>query len=203
MAAPPASSDKLLEFLFRGQEIALDSLHDQACGLGAQVRAQALGAPAQPGRQRGRFHRPNANPHAVLLDGAHPRSRAGLGVEIVGDDQAQHIRRRTRRQFDQRRRALVRLAARHAQFEQPALGKQGQRLRGLADAVPIETAVDEEHRAVGISGLAGRRPHGVGGLPRQQRVIAGNQVQVGEAAPERTFELSGAQSQRRRARAAS
>ena len=49
------------------------------------------------------------------------------------------------REVGQLRRALVGLAARHAQFEQPPLREQRQRLARMAQLIPGEAAVDEEH----------------------------------------------------------
>ena len=84
----------------------------------------------------------------------------------------------------QLRRTFVGLAARHAQFEQPPLGEQRQRLRRVAQFIPGKVALDEEDRAIDVAGRARRRSNGVRGLADQQGFVAGDKVDGGETAAE-------------------
>ncbi len=195
---------QLVEFLIGGKKIPLDAIDDQLRRLGFQVEMARVGARAQPSRQRRGFDRTNRHPNAVLLHRTDPWSVAGLSIEFVGDHQTQHVGGRTRRNVDERGRTLVGFAVRHAQFEQTTLGKQRKRLRGLPDHIPIERALDEKDPAVRIACRACRSPDRIGSLTHQQRLVAGHEINAGQAPPESLFELVvGNQRQRIRARAAS
>jgi hypothetical protein len=125
------------------------------------------------------------------LDGPHPRRLRGLAVEFVGDDQANHVGRRLRRDLDQERRALVGFPAWQLELEQAAVGEQGQRGSRVPQIVPRKTAVDEEHRTVGVAGSPRRGSDGVRSLADQQRLIAGDEIEAGETASERGRVLIG------------
>ncbi len=99
------------------------------------------------------------------------------------------------REVGQQLRPLVRLAARHAQFEQAALGEQRQRLACMAQLIPVEAAIDEEHRAVRIAGRPRGRADGVGRFADQQRLVAGYQVHPRHILGERGGQLFGGQTQ--------
>ena len=154
--------------------------------VGARIAASPAAPPA---------HRPDRHPDAVLLDRPHPGSIARLSVELVGDDEADHIGRRPRGELRQQRRSLVGLAARHAQLEQSPLGEQRQRLAGSRSSSQSNPAVDEEHCAVRDSPRARRRraPH-----PRPRRPAAAHRRRPGRCgaslgrAPPATGRRSGA-----------
>ena len=122
------------------------------------------------------------------LDGTYPRGVAAflssLSVTISTGRRAAD-----RREFRQLRRAFVGLAARHAQFEKAPLGEQGQRLRRVAQFVPIKVAVDEEDLTIGEPGRARRGANRIRSLADQQGFVAGHEVNGRETAPERRGQL--------------
>ena len=82
------------------------------------------------------------------------------------------------RQVRQLLRALVGFPARHPQFEQPPLREQRQRLARVFELLPVETALDEEHSAIGISRRSRGGANGIRRLAHQQRLIAGDEVKM-------------------------
>jgi len=108
---------------------------------------------------------------------------AGAGLQVIVLEAAQHVGGRTRRNVDERGRPLVGLSRRHAQFEKTTFGKQRKRLRGLLDGIPIERAIDEKDRAVRIACRACRSPDRIGSLAHQQWLVAGHEINTGEAPP--------------------
>ena len=173
---------QLVELLLGGQQIALDPIGDElarrpassvnASGSRRAPRARPAAPPSRPanGTQTPCFSKaaPRAPrpPCLSSLSVMTRHSTSGGGCCASASSSA---------------RALVGLAARHAQFEQAALGEQRQRLRRVAQLVPIEAALDEEHRAIGVAGGARRGPDRIRRLADQQRLIARHQIGAGSS----------------------
>jgi hypothetical protein len=67
------------------------------------------------------------------------------------------------------------------QLEQSPFRKQRQGLGGKTQLIPAKAAVDEEHLAVREARRAGSGANGIRGFTHKQRLIAGNQVDPGQA----------------------
>jgi len=100
-----------------------------------------------------------------------------LGLQGSANDQKQHILRRLFGQLLQHGSALgARRAVGHPELNDAQAGKQRQAAAGLADARPIEAAVDVEHLALAIAALARGGTDLVQRFLDQQRLVAGNDV---------------------------
>jgi hypothetical protein len=85
------------------------------------------------------------------------------------------------------------LAGRDPQVDDLLLAEQRQARARMQQLAPVEAALGEEHLALSVPGLARRRANRVGGLERQQGLVAVNDVKRRERFREVGLELLGAQ----------
>jgi hypothetical protein len=180
--------------LLGGEQITLDAIGNRLRDAGREAQLERAGAALEPGRQRRTAYGPYAHPHPGALDGAHPGRESVFASSLpvmMRHTTSGAVRSRSRRAA----RALVGLAARHAQLEQAPLGEQGQLLRRLPQLVPGERAIDGEHDALREAGFAGGGAHRVRRLAGRQRLIARDQIDGREPSGERGGQLVGFETQ--------
>ena len=131
---------QLLKFLVRGQQVALDPVRKKRQGLLAGfalghvlvLGGQALG---DPGRQRTPLDRQHLQHHACLVERTKPGALLLLAVQLGQVHDGQHIVRQVGAVALQGLgTVLAGLAARNADLDQLALGKQAHRLRSTQQA---------------------------------------------------------------------
>ncbi|MNZ86324.1 hypothetical protein D3C78_1051420 [compost metagenome] len=113
-------------------------------------------------------------------------------VELGQADQQQGVFGGVGAVFHQRSSALVTgLARGQAQFQQAALGEQGQAGASLEQGAPVEVGVGTEYLAFVEALLARGVADGVGGFLAQQRVVAADHVDRCQGALQVLVELGG------------
>ena len=104
-------------------------------------------------------------------------------IELGQADQQQGVFRRAAEVFEDRRGALVAgLAIGDAQLDHTLLGEQRQAGAGFIEQAPVEVGFGVEHLALAETLGAGGSANGVGGFLAQQRFVATDHVDRGEAA---------------------
>ncbi|MNH26723.1 hypothetical protein D3C79_867890 [compost metagenome] len=137
---------------------------------------------------------------AALDQGLAPFGLLRTAIEFGQADQQQGVLGRVGAVFHQRRCAFVtRLARGQAQFQQPALGEQGQAGARLQQGAPVETGVGAEHLALVKALLTRSIAYGVGGFLAQQRIVATDHIDRGQSALQVLVELGGGELHRKQA----
>ncbi len=165
-----------LDLLVRGDEVALAALGEQLHGVGLGDEPDAPHARLDPGRQLLRQQLLGVNAAAVLLEGLDPGARAVGVLDLVGDHEQQHVRRRVGERGDQRLAAFdAGLRRRHPELDDASLREQRHRAQAGGEFVPVEAALDEQHVAAAVAERPGTGADRVGGLADAQRLVAGHQ----------------------------
>ncbi len=182
---------ELLDFLVRGQQVALHAIGNElqraTAGL-ARFHPLLLASQTltDPAGQLGTVHRIDLDRHARPFQRREPRRFGGGKVQPRQRDQRDSVGGRPRRcargQRPQRLAAvLAGLAGRNAQFDDLAVTEQRHRLLRLRHARPRETALDRHHVALGKALCARRLAQRIDGFQHQQVLVAVHHVQRRQA----------------------
>ena len=176
-----ASNLQLLEFLLRGEQIALGALDDELARASSSSSSSSVAARARSHCGSRATSTGQVASHApVDFERLHPGRAVLLAFELAGEHQIDVVGTGVRQQLDDGiGAARAGLARRQAHLDELARAEQRKVVRRGAHRVPVGHALDEMDFALVEARALDARADGVGGLAHEQRFIAGHQIGPG------------------------